>query len=74
MLLQTGKYYYPEMKCLKEKSWQFVCWSFRRMDGAYAVADLLFRGPGAGTISELCLSKTSCAGTSPNVAEDHQTK
>ena len=46
----------------------------RRMDLAYAVADLLVSRAGAGTISELCVAgKPTIFVPSPNVAEDHQT-
>ena len=46
----------------------------KRMDLAYAVADLLVSRAGAGTISELCVAgKATVFVPSPNVAEDHQT-
>jgi UDP-N-acetylglucosamine--N-acetylmuramyl-(pentapeptide) pyrophosphoryl-undecaprenol N-acetylglucosamine transferase len=46
----------------------------KRMDLAYAVADLLVSRAGAGTISELCVAgKATIFVPSPNVAEDHQT-
>ena len=46
----------------------------KRMDLAYAVADLLLSRAGAGTISELCVAgKATIFVPSPNVAEDHQT-
>ena len=46
----------------------------KRMDLAYAVADLLLSRAGAGTISELCVAgKATVFVPSPNVAEDHQT-
>lgn len=46
----------------------------KRMDLAYAVADLLISRAGAGTISELCVAgKATIFVPSPNVAEDHQT-
>ena len=46
----------------------------KRMDLAYAVADLLVSRAGAGTISELCVAgKPTIFVPSPNVAEDHQT-
>lgn len=47
----------------------------KRMDYAYAVADLVVARAGASTISELCLlGKAAILVPSPNVAEDHQTK
>ena len=46
----------------------------KRMDLAYAAADLLVSRAGAGTISELCAAgKPTVFVPSPNVAEDHQT-
>ena len=46
----------------------------KRMDLAYAAADLLVSRAGAGTISELCVAgKATVFVPSPNVAEDHQT-
>ena len=47
----------------------------KRMDLAYACADIVVARAGAGTISELCLlEKAAVLIPSPNVAEDHQTK
>lgn len=47
----------------------------KRMDLAYACADIVVARAGAGTISELCLlKKAALLIPSPNVAEDHQTK
>mgnify|MGYP003289650360 CR=1 FL=1 len=47
----------------------------KRMDYAYAIADLVVSRAGASSISELCLlGKPSILVPSPNVAEDHQTK
>ncbi|MDD2294139.1 MAG: undecaprenyldiphospho-muramoylpentapeptide beta-N-acetylglucosaminyltransferase [Bacteroidales bacterium] len=46
----------------------------KRMDLAYAVADVIVSRAGAGTISELCVAgKAVILVPSPNVAEDHQT-
>jgi UDP-N-acetylglucosamine--N-acetylmuramyl-(pentapeptide) pyrophosphoryl-undecaprenol N-acetylglucosamine transferase len=46
----------------------------KRIDYAYAAADLVISRAGAGTISELCIvRKPSILVPSPNVAEDHQT-
>jgi UDP-N-acetylglucosamine--N-acetylmuramyl-(pentapeptide) pyrophosphoryl-undecaprenol N-acetylglucosamine transferase len=45
-----------------------------RMDLAYAVSDLVISRAGAGTISELCITKKpAILVPSPYVAEDHQT-
>lgn len=47
----------------------------KRMDLAYAVADIVVARAGASTVSELCLlKKATILIPSPNVAEDHQTK
>jgi UDP-N-acetylglucosamine--N-acetylmuramyl-(pentapeptide) pyrophosphoryl-undecaprenol N-acetylglucosamine transferase len=47
----------------------------KRMDLAYAVADIVVCRAGALTISEICSSgKASILVPSPNVSEDHQTK
>lgn len=46
----------------------------KRMDLAYAVADIIVSRAGAGTISELCVAgKATIFVPSPNVSEDHQT-
>lgn len=46
----------------------------KRMDLAYAAADIIVSRAGAGTISELCVEgKATIFVPSPNVAEDHQT-
>lgn len=51
------------------------CSSFiKRMDLAYAVADIVVSRAGAGTISELCAAeKCTIFVPSPHVTEDHQT-
>jgi UDP-N-acetylglucosamine--N-acetylmuramyl-(pentapeptide) pyrophosphoryl-undecaprenol N-acetylglucosamine transferase len=47
----------------------------RRMDAAYAAADIIISRAGALSISELCLiGKPVILVPSPNVAEDHQAK
>lgn len=52
------------------KNFEFI----KRMDLAYAVADVIVSRAGAGTISELCVAgKAVILVPSPNVAEDHQT-
>ena len=46
----------------------------RRMDLAYAAADVVISRSGASSISELCAAhKASVFVPSPNVTEDHQT-
>ncbi len=46
----------------------------KRMDLAYAVADIVISRSGASTVSELCAAhKAVIFLPSPNVAEDHQT-
>lgn len=46
----------------------------KRIDLAYAVADVVVSRAGAGTISELCAAgKCTVFVPSPSVAEDHQT-
>lgn len=76
IIWQTGSYYYK--MCTETipvtgssvKITEFV----KRMDYAYAVADVVISRAGASSISELCLlGKASILVPSPNVAEDHQT-
>lgn len=78
VLWQCGSYYFEDLKkCLDDKLPQNVhLMAFlKRMDLAYACADVVVARAGAGTISELCLlGKTAVLIPSPNVAEDHQTK
>ncbi len=78
VIWQCGSYYHKELTeqlkgCMPEnvKFMPFL----KRMDLAYACADLVVARAGAGTISELCLlGKAVVLVPSPNVAEDHQTK
>ncbi|MBC8082429.1 MAG: undecaprenyldiphospho-muramoylpentapeptide beta-N-acetylglucosaminyltransferase [Hymenobacter sp.] len=78
LLWQTGKLYHPEaaaqvvpFAAANLKALEFV----RRMDLAYAAADVVVSRAGALSVSELCLTgKPSILVPSPNVAEDHQTK
>lgn len=78
LLWQTGKMYYADIQQkLKEKpranvfAFDFI----KRMDYAYAIADVVISRAGASSISELALlGKPSIFVPSPNVAEDHQTK
>lgn len=78
LIWQTGKYYYEDAKKTVDESGfknikvlDFI----KRMDFAYAAADVIISRAGAGTISELELvGKPVILVPSPNVAEDHQTK
>ncbi|GAA4369115.1 undecaprenyldiphospho-muramoylpentapeptide beta-N-acetylglucosaminyltransferase [Hymenobacter saemangeumensis] len=78
LLWQTGKLFYPEAQQLAApysadglQALEFI----KRMDLAYAAADVVVSRAGALSVSELCLTgKASILVPSPNVAEDHQTK
>lgn len=78
LIWQTGKTYFPEAEQQAApfsadnlKALEFV----RRMDLAYAAADVVISRAGALSVSELCLTGKPCILVpSPNVAEDHQTK
>ncbi len=78
VIWQCGGYYYEQLKQELEdrlpgnvRLMPFL----KRMDLAYACADLVVARAGACTISELCLlGKAVILIPSPNVAEDHQTK
>ncbi|SDY31448.1 undecaprenyldiphospho-muramoylpentapeptide beta-N-acetylglucosaminyltransferase [Hymenobacter psychrophilus] len=78
LLWQTGKLYFPEAQQQAApyqadglQALEFI----RRMDLAYAAADVVVSRAGALSVSELCLTgKPSILVPSPNVAEDHQTK
>ncbi len=78
VLWQCGSYYYENLK--KELEGKLpsnvkLLAFLKRMDLAYACADVVVARAGAGTISELCLlEKAALLIPSPNVAEDHQTK
>ena len=82
IIWQCGKYYKPAtddfMNEAKEKGlkvdhiqhYDFI----KRMDLAYAAADLVVSRSGASSISELCAAhKAAIFVPSPNVTEDHQT-
>lgn len=77
-LWQTGKYYFENIKALVSESGFeniAVLGFIKRMDYAYAAADIIVSRSGAGTISELCLAgRPVILVPSPNVAEDHQTR
>lgn len=78
VIWQCGGYYYEQLhRELEGKLPENVrLMAFlKRMDLAYACADIVVARAGAGTISELCLlEKAAVLIPSPNVAEDHQTK
>jgi len=78
LLWQTGKHYFDEAKKVTDQSEYKnikVLDFIKRMDFAYAAADIIISRAGAGTISELSLvGKPVILVPSPNVAEDHQTK
>lgn len=78
VLWQCGSYYYENLKKELEGKLPFnvkLLAFLKRMDLAYACADVVVARAGAGTISELCLlEKAALLIPSPNVAEDHQTK
>ena len=77
VIWQCGKYYkegVDEFMAGRDIPNLFYTDFIKRMDLAYAVADLLVSRAGAGTISELCVAgKATVFVPSPNVAEDHQT-
>ena len=77
VIWQCGKYYkqgVDEFMAGREVPNLFYTDFIKRMDLAYAVADLLVSRAGAGTISELCVAgQATVFVPSPNVAEDHQT-
>ena len=85
IIWQCGRYYKPAtdafMKEAAEKGLGGECLKFihhsdfiKRMDLAYAAADIVISRSGASSISELCAAhKASIFVPSPNVTEDHQT-
>lgn len=78
LIWQTGKGYFSTAQQAAGpyankgiKVFDFI----RKMDHAYAVADVVISRAGASSVSELCLvKKPVILIPSPNVAEDHQTK
>jgi UDP-N-acetylglucosamine--N-acetylmuramyl-(pentapeptide) pyrophosphoryl-undecaprenol N-acetylglucosamine transferase len=78
LIWQTGKLFFPaaETAVRAYPADQIRASDFiKRMDLAYAAADVVVSRAGALSISELCLAKKpSILVPSPNVAEDHQTK
>ena len=85
VIWQCGKYYKPAtdafMQDAREKSLGGECLRYihhsdfiKRMDMAYAAADIVISRSGASSISELCAAhKAAIFVPSPNVTEDHQT-
>jgi UDP-N-acetylmuramate--alanine ligase len=78
LIWQTGKLYYDIAKKTDNRHQTKLVRIFdfiKRMDLAYAAADVVISRAGALSISELCLvHKPTVLVPSPNVAEDHQTK
>ena len=77
VIWQCGKFYKEGVDRFmgnRKDSKIFYTDFIRRMDLAYAVADVIVSRAGAGTISELCVAgKATIFVPSPNVSEDHQT-
>ena len=78
VIWQCGKYYKPATDAFMEerkdikgiRHYDFI----KRMDLAYAAADVVISRSGASSISELCAAhKAAIFVPSPNVTEDHQT-
>lgn len=75
LLWQTGSLYYQEYKKHEEPEKVRTFDFLKRMDLAFAAADIIISRAGAGTVSELAqVGKPVVFIPSPNVAEDHQTK
>lgn len=78
VLWQCGKYYKAGVDAFMAdhadlKNVQYSDF-IRRMDYAYAAADVVISRSGASSVSELCAAgKATVFVPSPNVAEDHQT-
>ena len=85
IIWQCGKFYKPSVDAFMEeakvKGLGGVCLAqiqhsdfIKRMDLAYAAADVVISRSGASSVSELCAAhKATIFVPSPNVAEDHQT-
>lgn len=77
IIWQSGKYYKSGVDAFLAEhpagnvhNFDFI----KRMDLAFAAADVVISRAGAGTISELCVEgKATIFVPSPNVTEDHQT-
>jgi UDP-N-acetylglucosamine--N-acetylmuramyl-(pentapeptide) pyrophosphoryl-undecaprenol N-acetylglucosamine transferase len=79
LIWQTGKAYFPQAQeqvaGIGERKGLQAFEFIRRMDLAYAAADIVISRAGALSISELSVvGKPVILVPSPNVAEDHQTK
>lgn len=78
LVWQTGKNYYAKASKEARDFSQRNIFAFdfiRRMDMAYAAADVVISRAGASSVSELCnTGLPSILVPSPHVAEDHQTK
>lgn len=75
VLWQCGTLYYEEYKQHQNKAGINIFAFVKRMDLAYAAADIIVSRAGASSVSELCIvGKPVIFIPSPNVAEDHQTK
>jgi UDP-N-acetylglucosamine--N-acetylmuramyl-(pentapeptide) pyrophosphoryl-undecaprenol N-acetylglucosamine transferase len=75
VLWQTGSLYFEEYKHHGNLEFVQTFDFLKRMDLAYAAADIIISRAGAGTVSELCVvGKPVVFIPSPNVAEDHQFK
>ncbi len=78
VIWQTGKSYFPQVTELAKELLPkgiIIKEFIKRMDYAYAIANIIISRAGAGTISELAVvSKPCILVPSPYVAEDHQRK
>ncbi len=81
IIWQCGKYYKPSVDAFMEEARKTANLSciqhsdfIKRMDLAYAAADVIISRSGASSISEMCAAhKAAIFVPSPNVTEDHQT-
>ncbi|MEZ7992938.1 MAG: undecaprenyldiphospho-muramoylpentapeptide beta-N-acetylglucosaminyltransferase [Flavobacteriaceae bacterium] len=75
IIWQCGKLYYDTYSKYNENKNVSVHAFIKKMDLAYAAADIIISRAGASSVSELCIvGKPTIFIPSPNVAEDHQTK
>lgn len=79
VIWQTGTSYFKQASAIKNQLGEpasiYVSEFIRRMDYAYAAADVVVSRAGAIAVSELCvIRKPAILVPSPNVAEDHQAK
>ena len=79
VIWQCGKYYKTQIDAFMKEAGNIVAGIqysdfIKRMDLAYAAADVVISRSGASSVSELCAAhKAVIFVPSPNVAEDHQT-